>query len=139
MPANEFLSKTHLFGGLTSDEIASILATSKERSFAPGEVVIAEGDQGRGFYMITEGTAKVVKGDETLAEIGPGNYFGEMSLLLDDAPPRVASVVAATDVTCLVMVSWDFKALLRTHPEIAVRVMAEMLHRLRADADSSLD
>jgi CRP-like cAMP-binding protein len=131
MKAAEFLKHTILFAGLSDEEIARVLETSKERRFPAGEAIIEEGAAGRGFYLLIDGTAEVRKGDTKVAEFGPGDYFGEMSALHMDTP-RSADVVATSDVTCIVVTSWDLRALLASHPEIGVRIMGELLRRVRA-------
>jgi CRP/FNR family transcriptional regulator, cyclic AMP receptor protein len=130
MDAADFLKQTTLFSGLTDDELGSVMGAAKERRFPAGEVIIEEGAAGRGFYLLVEGTAQVRKGDVVLADFGPGDYFGEMSLLLDDTP-RTATVLATSDVVCLVIASWDLRALIATHPDIGVGMMGELLKRLR--------
>lgn len=137
MDSAGFLKKIPLFAGLSDKEIASILGTAKEREFAVGERIIHEGHEGgRGFYLVMAGTARVSKGDTTLAEFGPGDYFGEMALLLDDTP-RTADVTATAPMRALVITQWDFRALLKNHPGIAVTLMAELAKRLR-DTDAAL-
>ncbi len=76
------------------------------------------------------------KGDTVLAEFEAGDYFGEMSLLLEDTP-RTADVVATDDSNCLVITQWDLRALIKSHPEIGVKMMAELAKRLR-DTDAAL-
>ena len=86
--------------------------------------------------MLVEGSAVVTRGDHLLAEYAPGDYFGEIALLLDDTV-RTATVSAKTDVTVLVITRWDFRALVKTNPEIAVELMAVLAKRL-ADTDRVL-
>lgn len=132
-----FLKRTPLFSGFTDKELASVLGTAKERSFDEGEAIITEGHEGaRGFYLVLTGTAEVRKGDTHLADFGPGDYFGEMALLLDDTP-RTADVVATSATTCLAITQWDLKALLKSHPEIGIKMMNELAKRLR-DTDAAL-
>lgn len=132
-----FLKQTSLFAGFGDKEIESVLGTAKERTFASGEAIIRDGHEGgRGFYLLLDGAAEVTKGDVHLARFGPGDYFGEMALLLDETP-RTANVTATVDTTCLVITQWDLKALIKNHPEIGVKMMAELARRLR-DTDAAL-
>jgi CRP-like cAMP-binding protein len=131
MDAVEFLKKTTLFCGLSDEQIASVLETAKIRPYAEGETIIEEGATGRGFYLILEGSAQVRKGGKVLADFGPGDYVGEMSALHVDAP-READVIATSEVSCLVISSWDLRAIMASHPEIAMRMIGELLRRLRA-------
>lgn len=131
MDTADFLKRTALFAGLTDDELSSVLSTAKQRAFPAGTTIIAEGHEGgRGFYVMLSGAAEVRKGSNLLAHFGPGDYFGEMAVLLEDTP-RTASVVASEDVTALVITQWDLKALLANHPEVGLRMMAELAKRLR--------
>jgi CRP-like cAMP-binding protein len=136
MSAADFLKKTALFGGLSDADLDNVLGTTKERTFPEGDLVIEEGAPGRGFFLILSGTAQARKGETVLADFGPGDYFGEMAVLLEDTP-RTADVVATSDLTCLVITAWDLRALITTHPDVGVRMMGELLRRLR-DTDALL-
>ncbi len=137
MDRADFLKRTALFSGFTDQEVESVLGTAKERSFAAGDAIIRDGQEaGTGFYLLLSGKAEVRKGDTVLAEFEAGDYFGEMSLLLEDTP-RTADVVATDDSNCLVITQWDLRALIKSHPEIGVKMMAELAKRLR-DTDAAL-
>lgn len=136
METAAFLKHTALFSDLTEKEITTVLGTAKERHFAVGDVIIKEGPGGAGFYLVLDGSVEVRKGDLVLATFGPGDYFGEMALLLEDTP-RTADVVATAATSCLVITRWDLKALLNAHPEIGVKMMGELAKRLR-DTDQAL-
>jgi CRP/FNR family cyclic AMP-dependent transcriptional regulator len=134
MDSAELLKKTPLFSALAEKELAGLVKSARERTFAAGDHIIEEGTEGgQGFYLVLEGTAEVTKGGHHLADFAPGDYFGEMALLLDDQP-RTASVVATSNVKVLVLTRWDFRALLKTHPDIGVKVMEELANRLRENA-----
>ena len=136
MDITEFLKKTPLFGGFSDDALGAVTGTAKERSFEAGTAIIKEGQTGRGFYLLLSGSAEVRKGSRVLATMASGDYFGEMSLLLEDTP-RTADVVALEPTTCLVLTSWDLKALIKSHPEVGVEMMAELAKRLR-NTDATL-
>ena len=137
MDRADFLKQTSLFAGFSDKEISSVLGTAKERSFGADDSIIREGHEGgRGFYLLLSGAAEARKGETVLAQFGPGDYFGEMALLLADTP-RTADVVATEDTTCLAITQWDLRALLANHPEIGVKMMAELARRLR-DTDAAL-
>ncbi len=128
----EFLRKTPLFADTSDKSIASIADVARTRQFKDGDVIIREDSQSTmGFYVILEGTAKAVRGEHHLADYQPGDYFGEIALLLDDTP-RTATVSATSDMSVLTVTRWDFKALLKTNPEIAVGVMGVLANRLAA-------
>ena len=133
----EFLKQTSLFAGCSDEEVATILATARERTFDAGDKIIREGHEGAsGFYLLLEGTAEVRKGEIVLATFGPGDYFGEMALLLEDTP-RTADVVATEPSSCLAITRWDLRAMISNNPDVGVRMMGELAKRLR-DTDKSL-
>ena len=138
MDKAEFIRRTPLFSSCDDKEIASVLATAKERTFADGDPIIKEGREGgRAFHILLSGSAEVYKGATLLATYKPGDYFGEMSLLLEDQP-RTASVIATSDTRTLAITSWDLKALLSQHPEVGVKMMGELARRL-ADTDAKIN
>ena len=137
MDTREILKGAGLFSQLSEKELDGVLATARERTFEGDHKIIRDAHPGgRGFYLILSGKAEVRKGDTRLAEFGPGDYFGEMALLLEDTP-RTADVISVGETTCLVITQWDFQALLSTHPEIAAKIMTELAKRLR-DTDRAL-
>jgi CRP/FNR family transcriptional regulator len=79
--------------------------------------------------LVLNGRVEVRKGEKTLAELGPGQFFGEMALLVEGAP-RSADVVALEDTECLVLTRWDLRSLIQTHPDMALKMLGEMARRL---------
>ena len=131
MDTKEFLRQTGLFSKCSDKDLDGVIATAKQRTFDAGATMVREGDPGaRGFYLILSGKAEVRKGGTPVDSMGPGDFFGEMALLLED-PPRTADVVALEPTTTLVMTQWDFKALLTSHPEGSASIMLELAQRLR--------
>ena len=98
-----------------------------------GEFVFREGDLGTEMYIVHEGRIEILKrvqdGDRLLALLEKGDFFGEMSILED--LPRAASARAASDVKLLLINGTTFDQMLRTNPEIAVRMMRKLSRRLR--------
>src|SRR5438270_13194470 len=100
--------------------------TEDDRS---GRALATAGEQGGRFYLILEGNAQVTIAGEQWAELGPGEYFGEISLI--DGEPRSASVTAASDLRVLSLASFTFAPLLVEHPTITRKILLEMCARLR--------
>src|SRR6266542_3005580 len=100
MPARksltELLGSVSLFEGLSSRELSQIGKLGKEVSFAPGKTIVKEGDNGVGFHLILEGKARVSLKGRTRSTLGPGAWFGELSLI--DRGPRTATVTSQSDV-----------------------------------------
>lgn len=101
-----------------------------ERSFTDGQPVVTEGEGGVGFFVILDGRASVTRGGESTAELGPGDYFGEMSLI--DGDIRAASVCAAGDLRCAAMTQWQFRPFVKEHPDVAWALLTTLVKRVRA-------
>jgi CRP-like cAMP-binding protein len=126
----QLLGTVGLFGGLGPDELAAIADRAIEVDFAEGRTIVRQGEVGTGFFLIATGLARVVRDGETIAELGPGDFFGELSLL--DGEPRIAAVVTHTPTTCLAIASWDFEELLKAQPRLAILILKGVAQRLRA-------
>ena len=127
------LREVPLFSEMDEQEVAGIRAIMQEMKFKPGQVIIREGETGDLFYVITEGHAEIVIHDADgaellLHEVGPGDFFGELSMLTNQ--PRAARVRAVDQVSTLALERDDFFEFLRTHTHAAVDVMVELGGRL---------
>ena len=125
----ELLAKAGLFADVDADGMARIAARAVEVDFPADHVIARRGEIGTRFFVALNGCARVIRDGETLARIGPGEFFGELSVL--DGRPRVAQVVADGPTTCLALASWDFEAVLREEPGVALAVLRELARRLR--------
>jgi CRP/FNR family cyclic AMP-dependent transcriptional regulator len=119
-----------LFSEFTDRDLERVAEIAKQVEFPVGRQIARQGESGVGFHMIVEGEAEVSVDGTTHARLGPGSYFGEMSLL--DGGPRSATVQAATELRTVSMTSWDFNALLDQHPELSKKLLLELCKRLRA-------
>jgi CRP-like cAMP-binding protein len=135
MPHEEFLSKVPLFANCSGEEIRAIDEVTQEQSFQPGQIIVSQGTPGQAFYMILEGRVEIVRDNSSFGAFRPGDFFGEMSLL--DSAPRSATVRSLEPTRCLMLSSWDFKALLERHPSIAIKLLEVLSRRLRV-ADERL-
>jgi len=134
------LREIPLFSEMDEQEVADIRAIMQEMKFRPGQVIIREGEMGDLFYVITEGHAEILIRDADGAELilheaGPGDFFGELSMLTNE--PRSARIRAVDSVTTLALERDDFFEFFRTHPHAAIDVMVELGGRLR-DNDAIL-
>jgi CRP/FNR family transcriptional regulator, cyclic AMP receptor protein len=129
----EHLAQVRLFSACSNKELALIGRASDEIRVPAGKVLCQEGSIGYEFYLILDGQAVVKRGGKKVATLGPGQYFGELSLL--DRQPRSATVEAATDMTVLVLGKREFSGLLDEVPALAHKLLSAMAARLReADA-----
>jgi len=97
----------------------------------PGKLVIEEGKAPIAFYVILDGQARVIRGPrkKLLRRLGPGDYFGELSLI--DNHPRSASIVADTTLDTIRLKRSAFRSMLRGEPEVALRIMEGMTALIR--------
>jgi len=135
MAHEDFLSRVPIFANCTPDEISAISAVAQESGFQPGQIIVTQGTPGQAFYLILDGQVEIFRDGQSLGTFGPGDFFGEMSLL--DQAPRSATIKALEATNCLMLSSWDFKALLESHPSIAVKLLEVLSRRLRV-ADERL-
>ena len=124
------ISKVPIFSDCSAKDLAAVARSLKEVRHKAGTVIASEGDPGIGLFIIAEGSAKVSIGGRTRANLGPGDFFGEIALL--DGGPRTATVTAMTDVKLFGLTEWAFRGLLQEHPAIAVKTLQTMAGRLRS-------
>ncbi|KAL6690265.1 cyclic nucleotide-binding-like protein [Trichoderma pleuroticola] len=105
-----FLEEVPILSSLTPYERSKIADALETQKFAPGDVIIHEGDPGHSFYLLEHGEADAFKGTEKVLSYKKGDFFGELALLND--APRAASVVAATDVKVATLGKNAFQRLL---------------------------
>ncbi len=118
-----------MFRELSERELRAVRAQMREESFEPGDEIVTEGRPGGRFYLIVEGRARVFIRGRTRNRLGPGAFFGEVSLL--DGGGRTATVRADGDVKVLSMASWNFLGLLEEHWPLARKVLMELCRRVR--------
>lgn len=125
----KLLASVPLFKDLSKKELAAILKSAHEVQHESGVPVLEEGTDGIGFHLILEGKARVMTGGRQRAELTPGDYFGEMSLI--DGLPRTATVTPTEPMKTLTIASWDFAPMIENNPSIAGKMLVEMSRRLR--------
>jgi CRP-like cAMP-binding protein len=132
----DLLARVPLFEGLSKRHLRRVAGLAERASFVPGRRVVAEGAAGDAFYVILDGRARVVRGasGRALTRLGPGDHFGELALL--DGGPRLASVVAETELETIRLPRKAFCGLMRDEPDVALKVMeamARLVRELRGD------
>ncbi|MGH2783720.1 MAG: cyclic nucleotide-binding domain-containing protein [Actinomycetota bacterium] len=130
----QMLGSVGLFEGLSQKELTQIHHQAREGEFQPEDIIVTEGETGVGFHLILSGRAKVLAGKKVIANLGPGDFFGELSLI--DRGPRTATVMAQTTLKTLSLVSWEFLPLLDRNPRIARKILVVICHRLRNERAS---
>ena len=130
----QLLSRTRLFAGVDAEGLARIADRITEVDVPAARVIARQGEIGTGFFIIASGSVRVIRDGETLAELGPGNFFGELSVL--DGKPRNAQVVSKEPTTCLALATWDFEAVVRDQPTVALAILRELAGRLRETTEA---
>ena len=125
----EMLARVPMFRDLPKNTIKRLEKLASPRTFKAGQDIVKEGDEGVGFYLITDGKVEVSRSGKSLSTLGQGDFFGEMALL--DHHRRSATVKALEPTSCLGMLRSDFVAELRANPELAIEMLAAMSRRLR--------
>lgn len=126
-----------LFDELTESEIADVLGAFDTQSFNAGHRVTLEGFRGREFYLIVEGRAAVSVAGRRVAELGPGDFFGEVAVLRDGL--RSATVTAETRLRTLVLSNDSLEQLLVAHPRVGVNMLREVLGRFPEAGDGQAE
>ena len=124
------LQSIPLFAGLGRRELETLGRFADEIDVREGEQLVAEGDFGHEFFAIEDGGAQVRHGGEVLAELGPGDFFGEQALSGDAR--RSASVVATAPMTAVVMTRSAFHQMRRDHPAVCDRIESAVRERGQA-------
>ena len=127
--AMDMLKAVPLFSSLNNKQLKALAKTATDQTYKPGDVLVAEGKQGVGFYLVAQGQVAVEKGGKTVASLGPGQFFGEMALI--DEQPRSATVKAVGPTRCLVVTRWDFWGTVAKDPEVLRVLLRETVRRLR--------
>ena len=118
-----------LLAVLSDKDRTRVLQYAKKRTYAAGEVVVHEGDQSLNLYIVASGHARVEReGRGQVARLEPGAFFGELGLI--EKHERTATVIAEDDLTCYLLPAWEFRSLLKEHPEMAVPMLHAVIARL---------
>ena len=126
-PTPEQLAEVPLFESLSANALNAIATLSELRREDAGAVLVGEGAPGYSLFVIESGSADVSRGGETLASLGPGEFFGEMALLGDGV--RIATVTAASPVSLIVMLGSDFRVFERSFPLVSAALQQAMADR----------
>jgi CRP/FNR family transcriptional regulator, cyclic AMP receptor protein len=132
-PKLEHLAQVKMFSSLNKKELAMVSRASDVITVKDGTDIVREGTYGHDFYLILEGAATVRRNGRKVAELGPGSYFGELSLL--DNGPRSATITAAGETQLAVIGQREFMGVLDQVPAVARKLLMTMASRLR-EADT---
>jgi CRP-like cAMP-binding protein len=125
---SDMLGGLAIFADLSRPELERVAHTLEERYFAQDERVLREGIAGSAFYIILEGEAAVIAGGKRLTSLARGEFFGEISVLLGEAP--VADIVATRPLRCLVLPGELLRQFLQTNPQVCYRILVAEARKL---------
>jgi CRP-like cAMP-binding protein len=125
----DLLSAARLFDGVDAEGMDRIAEVAVEVEFPAEHVIARQGDIGTGFFVVVSGAVRVVRDGDVIARLGPGDFFGELSVL--DGLPRLAQVIADGPTTCLALATWDFESVLLKEPRVTLAILRGVARRLR--------
>jgi CRP/FNR family cyclic AMP-dependent transcriptional regulator len=126
---SELIATTPLFVGVAPEDLEAIVARAIEVDFPDEAVIARQGEIGTGLFIVVTGAVQVVRDGRVLARLGPGDFFGEYSVL--DGRPRTAQVAATRPTRCLALATWDLEAIVTAHPRVALAILRGLAGRLR--------
>jgi CRP/FNR family transcriptional regulator, cyclic AMP receptor protein len=121
------LKSIPLFQSVPEEELKEIATFADEASVEQGKHLVDEGDFSYQFMAIEEGEAEVLRGGEHVADLGPGDFFGEMGLIERDR--RTATVVAKTPMRLITLTGWDLKRMEKSMPQAVEQIRQVMEQR----------
>lgn len=122
------LGNVPLFAGCSKAELRKLASIADEIDLREGTVLTREGRSGHEFFVLVEGAVRITKNNRKLADLGPGDWLGEIALLTN--APRTATATATSPVVTLVIVDRAFRRILTEIPSIAVKVLSSVAERL---------
>lgn len=125
----EILGACRLFQGVDARDLAAVANRTVEVEFPPDHVIAREGEIETGFFVVVDGLVRVIRDGSDVALLGPGEFFGELSVL--DGLPRIARVVAVEPTRCVALASWDFEQAILDSPGLALTILRGLATRLR--------
>lgn len=125
----ELLSKVPLFAGIPKRDLQHLAKAAHHMTFDAGSHLTSQAEFGVTFFVVVRGEADVSVSGRPRRKLGPGDYFGEMSII--DRSPRSAEVVALGELECLVFTQWEFRPFLKEHPDVAWSILETLVRRLR--------
>lgn len=126
----DILASLALFSDLSRAQLDTVVHTMDEEWFPEGQRILRQGFSGTGFYVILDGEAVVSIDGQDRVRLSRGDFFGEISILLDEPP--VADVIALRPLHCLVLPRTELSDWLTAMPSVAVRMLQAEARRLRA-------
>jgi CRP/FNR family transcriptional regulator, cyclic AMP receptor protein len=131
MDVEAALAATPLLASLDKKTIKRLAEQGKHRHYEAGEIIVKEGAPASALYIILTGKVHYERADGEPGPVGygmPGDFFGELALI--EEHPRSATVIADDATDCILFVAWEFTALLKEFPDMAIPLMNALIARL---------
>jgi CRP/FNR family cyclic AMP-dependent transcriptional regulator len=126
-----FLASIDLFEGLSREVLSDLAGRGTTLSTQPGKPVVEQGSADTGLQIVLEGSAEVTVNDEPRNPLGPGDYFGEISLI--DGKPRSATITSGPDgLTTFALSALAFAPVIKDNPEVAQTLLKALCARIRS-------
>jgi CRP/FNR family cyclic AMP-dependent transcriptional regulator len=128
----QLIKSVPLFSHCNGRELAALASEADELTLPEGKDLTKQGERGREFMVIVDGSARVLKNGRTINELGAGDFIGEIALLAD--VPRTATVTTTSETTVLVLTDRAFKRVADKIPTVHASLLAALSERLQADS-----
>lgn len=139
---SDLLQRVPLLAALTDADREALARSATRRRYRRGDIIFQKDDPGHSLFIVARGSVRIYLpsaqgADLTLAVLGAGQFFGDLSLL--DGRPRSASAGALADTNVVILERGDFAELVRSRPEAATSVLAVVARRLRETDEMASD
>jgi CRP-like cAMP-binding protein len=128
----ELIKRVPLFSHCSKKELGLIARIADEIDLPEGKTLMREGDRGREFFVLVEGSAEVRRGKRKVSTLGGGDFFGEIALV--SQRPRTATVTTTSPARTLVVTEQSFRSLLDRAPDVQRKVLQALADRVAADS-----
>jgi CRP/FNR family transcriptional regulator, cyclic AMP receptor protein len=128
----ELIKRVPLFAHCSKKELGLVAQIADEIDLAEGKTLMREGDRGREFFVLVEGSADVRRRNRKVNTLGGGDFFGEIALV--SQRPRTATVTTTSPVRALVVTEQSFRSLLDRAPDVQRKVLQALADRVAADS-----
>jgi CRP-like cAMP-binding protein len=128
----ELIKRVPLFSHCSKKELGLIARLADEIDLPEGKTLMREGDRGREFFVLVEGSAEVRRGKRKVSTLGGGDFFGEIALV--SQRPRTATVTTTSPARTLVVTEQSFRSLLDRAPDVQRKVLQALADRVAADS-----
>ena len=138
----DLLQRVPLLAALTDSDREALARSASRHRYRRGDIIFQKDDPGHSLFIVARGSVRIYVpstqgADLTLAVLGPGHFFGDLSLL--DGRPRSASAAALGDTNVVILERSDFVAVIRTRPAAVMSVLAVVVRRLRDTDEMASD